>query len=104
VEAARRGGGEIRQEREALGLGHDRPGSCPVAARVPNIDRAKGPDPKQSGHCWFYAQDVTCRVTDRGRSGDGSTAYWVVIYGRLAARTAQSAGGDRPIFCNSLSP
>jgi hypothetical protein len=90
MEAVRRGGGEVGEEGETLGLGHHRPGPVIGAVRAANINGAKGPDPHESGHCGFNAQSVTCRVTDRGRSGDGWRAISPIEYGRRPPRSAQS--------------
>jgi hypothetical protein len=81
VESVGRGGGEIRQQREPLGLRQDRAGPGLGSLRAPNIYRAKGPDSNEPGHRWFCVQYVTRRVTARGRFGDGGTAYCAVNLG-----------------------
>lgn len=74
MEAVRRSGGEIGQQCEPLGLRQNRPGPLIGAVGTPDVYRAKRPDSHEPGHCGFCAQGVTCRVTARGRSGDGGRA------------------------------
>ena len=75
-------GGEVGEQAEALGLGHD--GASPVgrAMREPHINSAKRPDSDESGHCCFCVQMASpAGVTVRGRCGDGEPAYCTVNIG-----------------------